>query len=136
MCLTLCANDGDEASHSVTSAKPTILIRISTSFRVGERRDCRSISSRIFEAIRGDSIVASEPTNLSDLLRLDRDALLQRAPRFGVLTDQRLQVQGHILRGESLVQHGDGGLQLVRIRLDAIILNQPVLVRDAEGIEK
>src|SRR6185436_11798198 len=83
MCLTLCANDGDEASHSVTSAKPTILIRISKSFRVGERRDCRSISARIFGAIRGDS-------------------------RW----------------------------QLVRIRLDAVILNQAVLVRDAERIEK
>ena len=60
----------------------------------------------------------------------------ESAPGIRILREQRVQVHAHVLGRELLRELCGGGTDLVRVRLHGILLDQPVVVRDAERVEK
>ena len=58
---------------------------------------------------------------------------LQFAPRVRVLTEQRRQIERHVFGGVLLGDRGDRRPDFAGIGLRVVVLNQPVLVRDARA---
>ena len=61
---------------------------------------------------------------------------LRRAPGVRVLTEQRIQVERHVFGGKLLSELCRRRGQLAGVWHDVLFLDQAVLVRDAERIEK
>src|SRR5438093_6929308 len=110
MCFTLCADAGVDAQSVAAAASP---------MKNNLTRMCRILSM-------------SGRRRLTSCLR----RFLESAPGLRILAEKGLKIQRHIGGWKFLFEDGHRWRNLFGIGLDGVVLDQAILVGDAERVEK